>query len=187
MPRTTMRARPMPAGRSHAPASVQRVPSAAPPSAAFEDRAAGREQAARYGHHFDQLEPPVMPDVPVAAAGSGHALPTGLRTRMEQTLGADLGNVRVHEGSEAEAVGAIAYTRGADLHFAPGRYNPGSPAGRELLAHELAHVLQQREGRVATPDGPGAPVNADPALEAEAEAAGRDAAQPPPSAEAGTM
>jgi outer membrane protein OmpA-like peptidoglycan-associated protein len=60
------------------------------------------------------------------------------------------GDVRVHHDSaanaEAKRAGAQAFTKGNDVSFASGRYNPSSSAGRQLLAHELAHVLQQRTG-----------------------------------------
>ncbi len=72
----------------------------------------------------------------------------------EQTLGfmeprfeRDFRQVRVHHdalaGSSARAVGAHAYTVGSHLVFGAGEYAPASPAGRHLLAHELAHVVQQ--------------------------------------------
>lgn len=89
-------------------------------------------------------------------------LPLSVRAELEEAFGADLADVRVHESAPGAP---LAYTRGADVHFAPGAYDPASRAGREVLAHEVAHVLQQRFGRVL----PGA----EPALEAEATAAGR--------------
>ncbi|HEX7841154.1 MAG TPA: DUF4157 domain-containing protein, partial [Kofleriaceae bacterium] len=69
---------------------------------------------------------------------------------MEIAFAADFSNVRVHEGAQATAIGALAYAQGTDLHFAPGQYQPHSPRGQELLGHELAHVVQQTQGRVAT-------------------------------------
>src|SRR5205823_8965976 len=71
--------------------------------------------------------------VPAAGAGGGHALPDDVRARMEHTFGADLSAIRIHEDTSAEAAGAEAYTRGTDIHFAPGRYAPSSPTGLELL------------------------------------------------------
>ena len=84
-----------------------------------------------------------------ASSGSG-SLPPALQTKMEHAFGARFDQVRVHEGGEAQALGASAYTQGTDLHFAPGQYQPGTPQGQELIGHELAHVVQQGEGRVAT-------------------------------------
>ncbi len=60
----------------------------------------------------------------------------------------DLANVKVHGSqSKSDALGAHAYGRGADMHFSPGTYRPGS--GQRLLGHELTHVVQQRQGQVA--------------------------------------
>jgi len=84
---------------------------------------------------------------PVATPGS--TLPGPLRHQMESRLGANFSDVRVHEGHQATLVGAQAYTSGNNIHFAPGHYDPASPGGQELIGHELAHVVQQRSGRVA--------------------------------------
>lgn len=122
-----------------------------------------------------------QPDRPsgqhLAPAGRGRALPRAVQAKMEAALGHDFSAVRIHEGGHAESLGAIAYTRGRDIHFAPGRYSPQSRTGQELLGHELAHVVQQSHGRVALPQGNGAPINADPGLEAEADRLGRAAAR----------
>jgi hypothetical protein len=107
-----------------------------------------------------------------APSGGGQPLPGGVRTRMEASFGADFSAVRVHEGARASAMGALGYTQGTDLHFAPGQYQPETQSGQELLGHELAHVVQQRAGRVDAPQGKGTPVNADPSLEREADEAG---------------
>ncbi len=120
---------------------------------------------------------PKAPQAP--SGGAGSALPAGLRVQMEQSFGADFGGVRVHQGGEAGALGAHAYAQGENLHFAPGQYNPGSSSGKALIGHELAHVVQQRRGKVAVPQGkagPYAQVNADRGLEAEADRAGAAAA-----------
>jgi hypothetical protein len=84
--------------------------------------------------------------------------------------------VRVHVGPQAERIGAVAFTMGSDLYFAPGRYQPESAHGQQLLGHELAHVVQQRAGRVRNPFGSGVAVVQDHALEAEADRLGRHAA-----------
>lgn len=119
------------------------------------------------------------------SAGPGAPLPSSLRQKMEAAFATDFSAVRVHEGGGAPAMAAVAYTCGNDLHFAPGRFDPASQAGQELIGHELTHVVQQRAGRVATPRGQGAPINADPALEAEADALGAQAARGEPAAVAG--
>lgn len=88
----------------------------------------------------------------------GRPLDSGTRSFMEPRLGHDLSPVRVHTDQQAaesaRAVAANAYTAGTHVAFAPGRYAPGTKTGRQLLAHELTHVLQQARGAVAgTPIG----------------------------------
>jgi hypothetical protein len=102
-------------------------------------------------------------------AGSTRMLPESFRSRMERAFGHDFSTVRIHQGSRAGAIDALAYTQGADIHFAPGRYDPTSREGQRLLGHELTHVVQQRSGRVAMPRGAGLPINDHPRLEAEAD------------------
>lgn len=113
-----------------------------------------------------------------AAAGStGSGIPESVQTKMEKALNTDLSGVTVHANSgKAPSVGALAYTQGADIHVAPGHYNPGTSAGKRLLGHELAHVVQQQEGRVQ-PTGSvgGLPLNDSPALEKEADSMGAKA------------
>jgi hypothetical protein len=79
--------------------------------------------------------------------GGGMPLDASLRSSMEQELGHDFSRVRLHtDGNAAEsarAVGARAYTVGQDIVFGDGAFNPSTAAGRELLAHELAHTIQQ--------------------------------------------
>jgi hypothetical protein len=88
--------------------------------------------------------------VDTAASSSGAAMPADLQQRFESSLGADLSGVRIHVGSESatacEAVGARAYTVGNDIHFGEGHFDVGSSAGQELLAHEVAHTVQQSGG-----------------------------------------
>jgi hypothetical protein len=106
----------------------------------------------------------------------GWPLPRDVQAKMEAALGANFSDVRVHVGPEASAIGAIAFTWGSDLHFAPGQYNPHTPHGQFLLGHELTHVVQQRAGRVANPFGSGVAVVQDQGLEAEADRMGQRAA-----------
>lgn len=67
---------------------------------------------------------------------------------MESRFGHDFGSVRVHTddhaAQSARAVNALAYTVGQDIVFDEGRYQPATPGGQRLLAHELAHTVQQR-------------------------------------------
>jgi len=77
----------------------------------------------------------------------GPALDPAVREYMEPRFSHDFSRVRVHTDSRAaesaRAVGAPAYTVGRDIVFGAGRYEPGTDHGRRLLAHELAHVVQQ--------------------------------------------
>lgn len=106
-------------------------------------------------------------------------MPDEVKTRMEESFGTDFSGVRVYpESAKAPAVGALAYTQGTDIHFAPGQFKPETTAGRQLLGHELTHVVQQAGGRVSpTTEVGGMPVNDDPALENEADAMGRRVAE----------
>jgi hypothetical protein len=85
--------------------------------------------------------------------GQGEALPQTERAFFEPRFGRDFGAVRVHADSEASrmarAIDARAFTYGSDLYFGNGEYRPGSDTGRSLMAHELAHVVQQQGGAVS--------------------------------------
>jgi hypothetical protein len=113
------------------------------------------------------------------ASSGGRPLPEAVRGKMESALGADFSGVRVYVGPQAERIGAIAFTIGSDIYFAPGRYHPDTAHGQQLLGHELAHVVQQRAGRVRNPLGSGIAVVQDHALEAEADRLGHRAATHP--------
>jgi len=120
------------------------------------------------------------PDVPahLPGNGGGAAMPEDVRGKMEASLGADFSPVRIHEGPQAEAIGALAYTQGTDIHFAPGQYQPSSQRGQELLGHELTHVVQQSQGRVgATTQAKAVNINNDASLEREADEMGARAAR----------
>jgi hypothetical protein len=110
-------------------------------------------------------------------AGGGQPLPQAVRQRMELLFGSGFADVRVHTSPQIAVMGAEAFTRGTHIHFAPGRYDPASPQGRQILGHELAHVVQQRSGRVGNPFGSGVAVISNSMLEAEAERMGQKAAQ----------
>jgi Domain of unknown function (DUF4157) len=114
--------------------------------------------------------------VPLRQKSGGLPLPSEVRTKMETAFSADFSDVRVHVGHEASSLGAIAYTWGSNIHFAPGQYNPNTIQGQKLLGHELWHVVQQRAGRVRNPFGGGVAVVQDHALEAEADRMGVKAA-----------
>lgn len=118
----------------------------------------------------------VQRDLQAATAGGGAALPAGTRAAMESAFAADFSAVRVHTGPASDRVasglGARALTAGRDIVFGAGGFRPHTPGGDRLLAHELAHVVQQAGGlpRAAVDGG-----TADP-LEKAAEAAADQAA-----------
>lgn len=88
---------------------------------------------------------------------TGDSLDASRRSEMEAAFGHDFSAVRVHTDVRARAMGARALTEGNDIHFAPGAYAPETAEGRHLLAHELAHVVQQggRAPSRQTPDRSG--------------------------------
>lgn len=92
----------------------------------------------------------VSPDVEAAierSCGGGRPLDTGVRHSMESAFASDFSGVRIHTDAESHslnrAVNAVAFTTGRDIFFSHGAYNPESSGGKELLAHELTHVVQQ--------------------------------------------
>ncbi|HWS85709.1 MAG TPA: DUF4157 domain-containing protein [Pyrinomonadaceae bacterium] len=117
--------------------------------------------------------------VPLQPKSGGQPLPSEVRAKMESAFGADFSDVRVHVGHEASRIGAIAYTWGSNIHFAPGHYNPHTLQGQKVLGHELWHVVQQKAGRVQNPFGSGVAVVQDHSLEAEADRMGLKAALTP--------
>ena len=110
----------------------------------------------------------------------GAMLPPALRGRMEGLLKADLSDVRIHVGPAAPALGALAFATGSHVHFAPGQFQPQTARGLQLLGRQLAHVVQQRQGRVRNPFGGALAIVQDPALEREAERIGLAFATAPP-------
>lgn len=110
---------------------------------------------------------------------SSNALPDPVRTDMEQAFNTDFSDVNIETNSKkADDLGALAYTQGNTITFGPNQYNPTTQQGRELLGHELTHVVQQREGKVVpTIQQKGAYINDDSALEREADEKGKRAAQ----------
>jgi hypothetical protein len=80
--------------------------------------------------------------------GGGTSLPGNTRQFMESRIGADFSNVRIHTGNTSEKmnrdISARAFTHGSDIYFNRNEYQPESNTGKELLAHELTHVIQQK-------------------------------------------
>ena len=94
-----------------------------------------------------ETAPPVVHEV---LRSPGQELDATTRSALEPRLGVDFRRVRLHADERAarsaEAVGAVAYTVGDDVVFGRGAYQPATAAGRELIAHELAHVAQEGGG-----------------------------------------
>ncbi len=160
------------------------------------------KQAKRFGHNFSQVQTdgssssvtPLQTKAPAThqnaqSSNSNHStqntssgrnsLPAPVRTKMENSFGTNFSDVKIHpDSAQAKGIGALAFTQGNNIHLAPGQYNPQNSSGQALLGHELTHVVQQRAGRVPVPhQSKGARINADPALETEADILGAKAAK----------
>lgn len=87
-------------------------------------------------------------------AGAGEPLPARIADGAERAYGSSVSDVRVHTDSgaatSANRLGAEAFTRGTDVYFASGKYDPESEHGRFVLMHEVAHVVQGRGAEPAT-------------------------------------
>lgn len=90
------------------------------------------------------------------SAGGGRPLPPANRGKLEAAYGTDLGHVRVHTDSSADtaaqAVNAHAFATGSNIFFRSGNFRPDTPAGEKLLAHEVAHTVQQADGLARSAD-----------------------------------
>ncbi len=110
------------------------------------------EREAAPGKPAESIDPS-LPRRLDAERGRGRPVEKPLALQMGRLLGSDLSGARIHDDAQADALArglhARAFTTGADIFFRSGRYRPDSADGRELLAHELAHVAQQARGPVA--------------------------------------
>lgn len=99
----------------------------------------------------DQAQTPVPSVVHQTLRAPGQPLDEGTRADLKARFDHDFGDVRVHADAQAaesaRAVGAKAYTVGSHVVFGPGRYQPETAPGRQLIAHEAAHVVQQSRSR----------------------------------------
>lgn len=122
------------------------------------------------GHGGPAVAPPIVHEV---IGTPGHALDAGTRAFMEPRFGHDFSRVRVHAGTRAaasaRAVGAQAYTVGPHVVFGADQYAPRTVDGQRLLAHELAHVVQQSGAGAGAPLGSLAVEASDAASEQQAE------------------
>jgi hypothetical protein len=118
------------------------------------DGAAGPERLA-----FDRTKASEMPKVATVLRSPGSPLEPAVRTFMEARLGYGLHNVRVHTDAvaadSARSLSATAYTIGSHVIFAARRYAPATRSGAWLLAHELAHVVQQSAASASAVPRPG--------------------------------
>ncbi|WP_437942619.1 eCIS core domain-containing protein [Sorangium sp. So ce341] len=111
--------------------------------AAAENEGANEAEGAR------EAAPPARPtpEQALARLGAGSPLPSSIAARYSPAFGRDLSGVEVHTDSPlAASMGARAFTVGHHVAFAPGEYRPDTTDGDTLLAHELAHVVQQSGG-----------------------------------------
>lgn len=146
--------------RSAGPATVQRKC-----SGCEEEEKPVRRQAETTSSVDGAEAPPAVHDT---LASSGAPLDAGTSAFMSERMGHDFSGVRIHTGAKADAsakaVNANAYTVGRDVVFAAGQYQPHAPLGQRLIAHELAHVVQQGAASAPTalrrdgPSGPDAPL-----------------------------
>lgn len=118
-------------GESEEPMSARAGTSAPAPAVSGGERVAGHDVARVMDH-----------------SGAGTAVPRSMRRLVGRLTGDRLSDVRVHNDAAAHAaadmLNARAFTVGRSIYFAPGEFSPASPSGRRLLAHELAHTVQQR-------------------------------------------
>ncbi|WP_241759016.1 eCIS core domain-containing protein [Pyxidicoccus parkwayensis] len=129
------------------------------------ERAKVRDILASTASSAPSAAAPLPPPSSGTGAPAGQQLTPATRRSMESAFGTGFGDVRVHTtpeaGAAARALGARAFTVGSDIVFGPGNYRPGVPSGERLIAHELAHVVQQRsagaQGLAAFPESVSTP------------------------------
>jgi hypothetical protein len=140
---------------------------------------AGNQATSKLVQGEVQRSRPPLERAQTARTGSGQPLSDETREQFEARLGQELSSVRLHTGSEAAAqadeLNAQAFTRGDDIVVGSQAPDLHAPAGQELLAHELAHVLQQRQAVVQEDEISQAADQPEQQAEAAAWAAARDA------------
>ncbi|MFY1637182.1 DUF4157 domain-containing protein [Solwaraspora sp. WMMB335] len=143
---------------------ADRIAGLATGSTAHRAPAAGHRHPHHSGEHDVRgpaggLADPAVTQAVARARGGGRAVPDGIRHRMEQVSGADLSGVRLHVNAESDqlnaALGARAFTVGADVFVRRSEYSPGSARGDALLGHELVHTVQQGATGPGRVSGPG--------------------------------
>ena len=116
------------------------------------------------------------------ARGGGQPVDRAVQEQMSEAMGYDFSRVRVHTNPQADGLSqqlmAKAFTTGPDIFFRRGAYDPSSSSGRDLIGHELSHVVQQGSNQTRG-SGSGLTVRpADDSFEQEADDQGRRAARP---------
>src|SRR4051812_31421942 len=135
-------------------------------------RAAAKSAAPRSAARQRAAAP--APATAASRLSGGSPLPLTTRQRMERSFGRSFSDVQVHTGGPAGSLasshGAQAFTAGRQIAFAPGHFAPGTARGDGLIAHELAHVVQQDGGAPSVQGRGGVSDSSEPA-EQDAEAA----------------
>ncbi len=132
------------------PASVASAPTSTAAGEALQRKCAGcedEEKVHRKGEGLPLGAPAAPPIVHSVLHSPGQPLDASVRALMEPRFGADFSRVRIHSDPSADAaarsIDAYAFTRGNDIVFRGDKFHPETHAGRQLLAHELTHVVQQ--------------------------------------------
>lgn len=135
---------------------LQRADASSPATRVAPQHDADEQRADAFADRFARARPTELrhdgtpPSASAAArpAGPGQPLDAAIRTRFERALGAELGDVELHaDGAAADSAAglrAAAFSVGSHVVFGRDNYDPQSPRGERLLAHELAHVVQHR-------------------------------------------
>jgi hypothetical protein len=175
----------------HAESEYVRAPAAAAPAPAAREQVTPADLASSVGNHaFGQVisrmqdgegilpsgvAHPAIESAIAASRGGGNPLDGQLASQFGDSLGHSVADVRVHTDSTAaaltRAVSARAFATGTDIFFAPGEYQPGTPSGQQLIAHEVAHTDQQRGAPLS---GPLVVSNPGEALEVQADGVARE-------------
>ncbi|HJR08369.1 MAG TPA: DUF4157 domain-containing protein, partial [Pyrinomonadaceae bacterium] len=131
------------------PAHASDTRDASAPHTAHDSSSGAQLQAKEVAGVQSGIGGDVSSAVDAVRGGGGQPLSSSVRDFFEPRFGHDFGHVRVHADSRAaesaQALSARAYTLGSDVVFGAGEYRPETVAGRRLIAHELTHVLQQRQ------------------------------------------
>lgn len=91
---------------------------------------------------FPNLSAPTVTPAASPFASAGSTLPAPLQHELEIQHGVDLSEIRIHQTMDAVHLGSPAAAVGNDIYFVPGQYDPHSEAGRNLIGHEVSHVVQ---------------------------------------------